>query len=538
MHACTVYELKKMFEICIFSYSICKKRQGYMTDACSTIHEILCMNKNVKYQNESLIKNLKTIHPMNEHRDINDKGDGLLSTTPLVDTNPIVMSTHVKPTIKIIGKFPSSPKTHACVREEIQQYPVKVDLTRNDTCAANNKPVHYVDSKERNSRVKRKIGIKVHKHYNHIAVDSTTATNKQNDTTYADMCSIISSVVNSKDSAVCAKRLELFERERETQTSHKLNTTCFDQRTCADAYDEWKVIVERQMNMFDEIGKRKQIEQSKILKSNITSLEQTLKQTPDSFYDMSGHDKTNDGYEHVSTIYKDTINQPIHLDMSHDHFATNIHIPTFTCSSPDLATQTSHETDSIHTGNNYSDIITEDSTAPCPKTCTSVDNNDSQEPCTDHNETLSPCAEHNDIINKSPPHVLPRECKHVSNDDEVQGVRTFYITGNETACDVSSNVKNTNQDGVCKDTNRERVIHIGTDSERQHPSSKSLGYDYSTMTRDDAFVRWKTVDRARGSRVSVAQLKEYCRVLNISFKTPKSETFVTLKEFFDKIKCN
>jgi hypothetical protein len=70
-----------------------------------------------------------------------------------------------------------------------------------------------------------------------------------------------------------------------------------------------------------------------------------------------------------------------------------------------------------------------------------------------------------------------------------------------------------------------RVVVLGE-------SKPSKAFDYSTMTKDEAHQRWTAVDRARGTRVSVVQLKAYCRALGLSFKTPKRATFAMIKAHF------
>jgi hypothetical protein len=87
--------------------------------------------------------------------------------------------------------------------------------------------------------------------------------------------------------------------------------------------------------------------------------------------------------------------------------------------------------------------------------------------------------------------------------------------GNETN---DTNDESTNTDDA-------RVIHFSEDQ-------TSKGFNYDTMTKDMAKTRWETCDRARGSRVSVVQLKAYCAVLGLTFVTPKRDTFAMLKAYF------
>jgi hypothetical protein len=63
----------------------------------------------------------------------------------------------------------------------------------------------------------------------------------------------------------------------------------------------------------------------------------------------------------------------------------------------------------------------------------------------------------------------------------------------------------------------------------------AVPFDYQTMTPETAKSRWESFDRARGSRVSVAQLKAYCSVLGLTFQTPKRATFCLVKKHFASV---
>jgi len=81
--------------------------------------------------------------------------------------------------------------------------------------------------------------------------------------------------------------------------------------------------------------------------------------------------------------------------------------------------------------------------------------------------------------------------------------------------------------GHTDDTDSARVVHFSDDKQTH-------GFNYDTMTKESAKTRWETIDRARGSRVSVAHLKAYCAALGLTFVTPKRDTFAMIKEYFAK----
>ena len=81
--------------------------------------------------------------------------------------------------------------------------------------------------------------------------------------------------------------------------------------------------------------------------------------------------------------------------------------------------------------------------------------------------------------------------------------------------------------GHTDDTDSARVVHFSDDKQTH-------GFNYDTMTKEIAKTRWETIDRARGSRVSVAHLKAYCAALGLTFVTPKRDTFAMIKEYFAK----
>lgn len=78
-------------------------------------------------------------------------------------------------------------------------------------------------------------------------------------------------------------------------------------------------------------------------------------------------------------------------------------------------------------------------------------------------------------------------------------------------------------------TDDARVVHF---SDEKPDEKKIKGFDYDTMNKEEAKTRWETCDRARGTRVSVVQLKAYCTALGLTFVTPKRDTFAMIKEYF------